>query len=446
MKRLLLLALLLAGFAASAQLRLAVFDADASPPPGSLLTYDPLQALGDLTLRCRGVVLTGAGEPVVLAALDWIGVANAGHDEFRDALAAAAGTRRERVALHAVHQHDAPIFDPSTEAVLRRQGVDPGPYAAAPLRPVIERIAATLQAAVTNTRPVTAVGWGRAEVFQVASNRRIPGPDGRIRATRYTATADPALRAEPEGVIDPYVALVSFWDADRPLAVLSYYATHPQSYYRTGIAHPDFPGIARFLRDQALPGVLHIHFNGAGGNLGAGKYNDGALTNRAVLAGRLADGLARAWAATQRRPLAAADVGWAVEKVTLPRAAHLDRPALEAQLRAATPMRFAAAAALAWLERGESAPVTEISCLRLGDLRLLHLPGELFVEYQLTAQRMRSDLRVALAAYGDYGPAYIGTARAYGEGGYETEPRSSFVAPEVEEVLLGALRRLLAEE
>lgn len=446
MKPLLPLLLLLGGLSAPAQLRLAVFDADASPPPGSLLTYDPLQALGDLTLRCRGVILTGAGEPVVLAAVDWIGVANAGHDEFRAALAAAAGTRRERVALHAVHQHDAPIFDPSTEAVLRRHGVDPGPYAAEPLRPVIERIAATVRVAATNTRPVTALGWGRAEVFQVASNRRIPGPDGRIRATRYTATADPALRAEPEGLIDPHAAVLSFWDGDRPLAALSWYATHPQSYYRTGIAHPDFPGIARFLRDQALPGVTHIHFNGAGGNIGAGKYNDGSPTNRAVLAGRLADGLARAWADTQRRPLAAADAGWTVERVVLPRAAHLDQPALEAQLRAATPTRFAAAAALAWQERGGSAPPTEISCLRLGDVRVLHLPGELFVEYQLAAQRMRPDLRVALAAYGDYGPAYIGTARAYEEGGYETEPRSSFVAPAVEEVLLGALRRLLEAE
>ena len=45
--------------------------------------------------------------------------------------------------------------------------------------------------------------------------------------------------------------------------------------------------------------------------------------------------------------------------------------------------------------------------------------------------------------YGDRGAGYIGTARAYPEGGYETEPRSSFVTPEVEEVLMGAMRRLL---
>ena len=47
-----------------------------------------------------------------------------------------------------------------------------------------------------------------------------------------------------------------------PVAVLTYYATHPQSYYRTGLANPDFPGMARDQR-QVATGVPHIHFNGA---------------------------------------------------------------------------------------------------------------------------------------------------------------------------------------
>jgi len=48
-----------------------------------------------------------------------------------------------------------------------------------------------------------------------------------------------------------------------------------------------------------------------------------------------------------------------------------------------------------------------------------------------------------MAAYGDYGPGYIGTEKAYAEGGYETSPASSNVAPEVEGVLMGSLRWLL---
>ena len=79
----------------------------------------------------------------------------------------------------------------------------------------------------------------------------------------------------------------------------------------------------------------------------------------------------------------------------------------------------------------------------LGRARILHLPGELFVEYQLAAKAARPDLFVALAAYGDYAPWYIGTAIAYEQGGYETCPNSSNVAPEVENVLMAAIRKLL---
>ena len=74
------------------------------------------------------------------------------------------------------------------------------------------------------------------------------------------------------------------------------------------------------------------------------------------------------------------------------------------------------------------------------------MPGELFVEYQLAAKKMRPDLHVAMAAYGDYGTAYIGTEIAYSQGGYETEPRSSNVAPSVEGVLMEGMRTLLIEK
>jgi hypothetical protein len=48
-----------------------------------------------------------------------------------------------------------------------------------------------------------------------------------------------------------------------------------------------------------------------------------------------------------------------------------------------------------------------------------------------------------MAAYGDYAPGYIGTEIAYSQGGYETGPDASNVAPEVEGVLMKAIRKLL---
>src|SRR5207248_1678206 len=46
-------------------LRLATFDVDATPPVGSRMAYDPVTNVWDLTLRARGIVLLGAGEPIV---------------------------------------------------------------------------------------------------------------------------------------------------------------------------------------------------------------------------------------------------------------------------------------------------------------------------------------------------------------------------------------------
>jgi len=107
---------------------------------------------------------------------------------------------------------------------------------------------------------------------------------------------------------------------------------HPD-WHRTGFPNPDFPGLARFFRQLAVPAALHIHFTGAGGNLGAGKYNDGSPENRRLLAERLADGMRRAWESTQRQPISAADVSWTVRSVALPAAKHLAVAMLEAELK-----------------------------------------------------------------------------------------------------------------
>ena len=190
--------------------------------------------------------------------------------------------------------------------------------------------------------------------------------------------------------------------------------------------------------------AMHVHFNGAGGNIAAGKYNNGTQSNRMVLASRLASGMREAFEHVTKRSLSATDIGWSSEAVRLPVAPHLNEADLIAKLKTANPKGYISFAdQLAWLERDRAGHKIDITCLRVGDVRMLHLPGELFVEYQLAAKAMRTDLHVMMAAYGDYGPGYIGTAASYPEGGYETGPTASSVAPEVESVLMQAMRRLL---
>jgi len=407
-------------------LQLATFDIDATPPVGFPMAYDRVRRIEELGLRCRGIVLLGSGDPIVLCAVDWIGIGNEGHDAFRDSLAKAVGTTRSRVAVHALHQHDAPRCDFSAEQLLHGAGVtDLGAFDSSFARGVLKRLSAAATEAVSQASDVTHVAFGTADVKSVASNRRILGADGKVRVSRFTTCVDPKLRAEPVGTIDPQLSSLSFWNGEKPVAVLSYYACHPQSYYRTGIPSPDFPGIARFMRGQSVPDVLHVHFNGAGGNIGAGKFNDGAKENRMILARRVADGMRQAFDTAEKFPVTSTDVDWSVAPVALPPAKHLDLEKLRSNLKNwSSKEYFGSPDKLAWLLRCENEHKIDLSCLKIGDIRVIHMPGELFVEYQLAAKAMRPDLKVAMAAYGDYGPGYIGTEIGYGQGGYETSQRA----------------------
>src|SRR5262245_31949620 len=98
----LVLLLCAANLSAEEELRIAVFKADATPEIGMPVAYVNARSITD-PLSARGVVLLGKDKPVVLCAVDWIGIANGGHDEWRRGLAEAAGTTKDRVAVHTLH-------------------------------------------------------------------------------------------------------------------------------------------------------------------------------------------------------------------------------------------------------------------------------------------------------------------------------------------------------
>ncbi len=272
---------------AADKLALAAFQIDVTPPLGTPLCdalVRPASAVDD-PLSARGLVFVPADQkPIVLVAVDWVGIGNDGNIQWRSAIATAAGTTTDRVAVHTLHQHDAPGCDFDSERIAAEHGFGGSEFDPKFAREAIDRAAAATRDAMGRLQPVTHIGAGQGKVEQVASTRRCLGPDGKVVFVRYAACGDPKWRAYPEGVIDPYMKAVSFYNGDKPLAILTYYATHPQSYYGQGRISVDFPGLGRGLFEAKTPGPAHIHFNGAGGNIGAGKYNDGTKKMRPILA------------------------------------------------------------------------------------------------------------------------------------------------------------------
>ena len=246
------LALLLAGCAAQRsdrpqpRLQLATFTADVTVPLGhgmmggswlSKSIADPLEA--------NGLVLLGGDAPVVFVSVDWCEIRNDAYARWQTVLAEAARTTPDHVLVTTVHQHDAPVADLEAERLLRARKLagticDPEFHERA-----VQAVAKALREALPSARPFTHIGTGQAKVEKVASNRRYTASDGTVFFDRTSSTRKAEAIAADEGLIDPWLKTLSFWDGDAPLAALSFYAVHPMSYYGVGEVSTDFPGLAR---------------------------------------------------------------------------------------------------------------------------------------------------------------------------------------------------------
>lgn len=424
---------------------LATFRFDVTPPRGHSCCggwIKPVTEVDD-PLEAIGCVLLGGGAPVVICAVDWTGLLNESHLEWRTALAEAAGTTSDRVAVHCVHQHNAPLVCAGTQRLLDGQPDLPPTFDRDFHRACLDRARRAVQAALSRAVPVTHVGFGAAPVVEVAGNRRVArGPDGRITAMRGSACKDPALIALPEGPIDPLLRTVAFYARDRKIVACHFYATHPMSYYGDGRVSADFCGLARRHRQAAEPECTHLYFTGCAGDIAAGRYNDGTPAARARLTQRIHDAIVASETALRREPIGR--VEWRTQGfVPAPNPAITSDALAElmTKRRDALVLRMRPAYKLAFLQRCDRGLPFVLGALHLNNLAVLLLPAEPFVEYQLRAQEI-ARRPVAVAAYGDAGPWYIPTRQEFPARGYEVD--HAFARPETDDALTAAIRALVA--
>ncbi len=428
------------------EFRLATFQADVTPRLGHPLLgshLEPARSIDD-PLFAHGLVLLSADKPLVLVAVDWCEIRNDAYARWRDALATAAGTSSDRVLVTSVHQHDAPLADLTAERLLKEAQVDGQIIDRDFHERTVQRVAAALKQSLEHPRRVTHYGIGQAKVERVASNRRVVDSSGKSSFSRYSATRDAAIRDLPEGLIDPWLKTISFWDGDQPLVAINAYATHPMSYYGGGAVSSDFVGLARAARQGDLPGVHQIYVSGCSGDITAGKYNDGSPENRARLTERMRQGMAAAWSATERHPLE--QIEFRSVPLVLP---HRDGEQTEAALQKqladpARPMFNRALAAMGLSSRRlhPSGHQIDVCAIDLGRAEIVLLPGESLVGYQLLAQQLRPDRFVMAIGYGECSPGYVPTDSASREG-YAESQGWCWVAPEVESLMTAALKQAL---
>jgi hypothetical protein len=407
------------GSAAQPRLRLATFQAEVTPPIGHPLIAGAVAPAKEIIdpLYAQGFVLLGAGDPIVFVTVDWCEIRNDAYDQWRDRLAEAVGTKRQRVLVSSVHQHDAPVADLTAQRLLEAAKAKGAICDLEFHAKAVERVARQARQALRQTQPVTHVGTGEEKVEQVASNRRYVDDAGRVQFGRTSATRDPKARAAEEGVIDPKLKTLSFWNGDTPLLALHVYAVHPMSYYGQGGVSADFVGLARKLRQADEPAVMQMYASGCSGNVTAGKYNDGSTENRPVLARRLHVAMQGAWKKTQRRPLEICEFRLTSLQLPVRTSKGFSEQELQEQLEDDNhPFRQSLAAmGLSWRKRVAAGQAIDVPAIDFGGPVLLLLPAESYVEYQLYAQSLRPEGFVVTVGYGECAPGYIPIEKAWEE-------------------------------
>ncbi len=399
-------------------LQLGTFKVDCTPPAGGKIGFgiDNTTATGVRDpLWLRGFVLAANDTRYVVASLDYTGLMNSAHDLLVGALARAVEIAPHQVVLHCVHQHDAPLIDFELDAILH---VETHPRAW--WRSVTGRCAEAARTCLANMHSVAAVGHSETRLNGYASNRRILGPDGKVKGMRWSRCEEEELRRAPVGTIDPMLRSVAFRDsAANLLGSMTFYATHPQVASGRRLYSGDAPGEAmRLLAEH--PAGLHAFFTGAGGNVTAGKYSSvhDLESNLLTFGKRLADGIGRNLDSMIWEPVD--PVNWRVSSFPFP-AKPLNKDALRAACageRFTSVDKLTAAALLTCIEYPGNLNYT-LTLLTLGNSRVLFLPGEPFVEYQLFAQSAIPDQFLAVAGNCGDSFLYLPLARHFEEGGYE---------------------------
>jgi hypothetical protein len=400
----LLITLAPAGAVAADTLEAGVATADITPEPGLRLwgysnrthgatgTLDPLMA--------KAVVLRVGDESVAIVTLD---LGRAPEDPVLEKVR--AKTRTEcgigNLFITASHTHHAPALD--------NLPGDPNPYA----DQVGEAIARIVCEAAAHLEPVKiGIGHGAADL---AHNRRHFLPDGRVAMQWRNADR------EPTGPVDRETTVVRLDRADgSPLAVLFHYACHPVVMGSDNYQYSaDFVGTAcATVEDQLHTKCFFLQ--GACGNIN--PYMDktpldqGGVEEMRKMGRQLGALLVKTADETKTQQSAKPSLQYAQRTVPIRARWDLNDPEVQSVLNTAYGPRFEHY--LSKLIKNNRVPCKLTTVVIDGELALVGMPGEIFVQFQTKLKQESPVPNTLLVGYTNGYHAYFPTIRDAAAGGY----------------------------
>ena len=452
--------------AAAQALKVGYGKADITPElgtPCALGLDDELVEVFD-PLYIRAVWLESGGGAVLILAGDVIGVYGGDADAFSALVEKEVGLPRKNILVTSTHTHQTANSRWEIGKFLAPFGLEDK---FSSLKFKDQYVRGLLQAArqAKASAVPCEMAYSEFPVKDIASNRRVPVGDGKVKFRSSRAAAD--MRAEPEGSIDPLLRAVFFRSLkDGAVIGIVNYNCHPTAAGgdEVGYATGDFPGVGMTVAEKQAGNLKLLHLTGTAGEINPGKY---VVSDSPAAADRKLDvklmgeryaqailgaaGKVKAWAPVTELELSRESFGLTL-KDEIPTPAEVHKNLAEAAVEykrkkpEENPMHTrirGLSEEYALFNSKDGKLLTQAAALRLGDVFFAFMPGEdmLKLGEELRDHFGRPRLLNVTVAL-DYGTSYIVPQVYFDEGGYE--PTATRMAPaayvELREKLVSLLR------
>lgn len=443
---------------AVSEMRAGVAVADITPPiPYRMSGYfSERQSTGVKDpLHAKAIYFSQADIEFAWVFCDLVGIAPQVAENAREQAALQTGIPTEQISVAATHSHTGPLYFGALRNLFHQRAIERAgkddlekeDYVAT----LVESIAQAVQRAKKNARP-TKLSAGFAIENRLSFNRRFHMKDGSVRFNPGQQNPEIVRVAGP---IDPQVGLIKLADSNaKSFACIASFALHLDTVGGTEYS-ADYPYfLGKQLNSEYGDDFTTIYAAGTCGDINhidvTTKDRRTAQQIGTMLAETVKDSLPNLANISQPK------LAFARKVIDLP----LQQYSLEQTAAAKLKLSQLGIERMGFLETveaykisaldlrgGKSMPV-EVQAFRFsGEVAVVMLPGEVFVELGLAIKQASPFATTIVIELANDAPGYIPTRKAFAEGSYETvnsrlEPGSG---EQIVEIAVGLLDELRAD-
>jgi hypothetical protein len=411
-------------------------------------THDDLQA------RCA--VLDDGSSTLALIALDLIGLEHGHAAAIKRSVSERCGLKPEQVLMACTHTHSGP-----DTLNLHDSGEQLTRYC----RELYSDVADCVARAVDRLEP-TAISIARCDVPGLAFNRRLLLRDGSVRLNLERIEES---RIAGRGPADPGASILLFTCGGETRGAVANFTLHATVLDQENLLFTrDWPGYLADALRETLPGEpVVLFFNGAFGNINQIATPGIWISNfqeaeriGTTIAGKLAGALEspvslpdaavriqHAWIEIPRRVSRSpeeilGEIGQVRSRLIDPaggRPGGKERAVLEKELIFLQEEGE--------LSRGSGSERVEVQRVTVGEVEIIGVPGEIFVEYGLELKKTSPMAHCLVFGNANGSAGYIPLPESFAEGAYETRlSRGSRLAPEAGPMIMQAVEKMRSND